>query len=372
MSDSLRSPGPPSSHPQVPSSLESQSGSSGTGYTGGSYQQTPVPSGPSKPNHRTLLVSAAITVASSLIIYYLTTYLNRPKSDAGNNLLVVKQSTIDAWDSYETYENLYTTNALLFERKLKDNPNYPYLAEFEKESSKFVKDIETLKQKKDVDIDLLNVFDRRLENERTLLKDVKAYYEKLKKVAASSKPDTEKAIEFVNLMTWYTEYYKTAFEKSVNDIQLIANTLSDRYGSHFDMQKFLLIQIAPARMKSNDSLMTVLHERLKMLSGNGQNPSLQLQPVLNLRAEQIAGTWREEEGKLVLEKNGKMLYFFPPEDSARGTWKIDAGKLRLDAVMIPSGAKKIWIFNVNNLMPESCILTVDTDEEDRYFLKREN
>ena len=166
MSDSLRASGPPSSHPQVPSSLGSESGSSGTGNQGGYFQPSPAPSGPSGPNHRTLIISAVITVASSLIIYYLTTYLNKPKSDSGNNLLVVKQSTIDAWDSYETYENLYTTNALLFERKLKDDPTYPYLAEFERESSKFVKDVETLKQKKDVDPDLLNVFDRRLENEK--------------------------------------------------------------------------------------------------------------------------------------------------------------------------------------------------------------
>lgn len=371
MSDSLRASGPPSSHPQVPSSLGSESGSSGTGNQGGYFQPSPAPSGPSGPNHRTLIISAVITVASSLIIYYLTTYLNKPKSDSGNNLLVVKQSTIDAWDSYETYENLYTTNALLFERKLKEDATYPYLAEFERESSKFVKDVETLKQKKDVDPDLLNVFDRRLENEKTTLKDVKGYFEKLTKAATSNKPETEKTIEIVSLMTWYTEYYKTAFERSINDIQLIAGRLSERYGSHFDMKKFLIIQIAPARMKSNDSLMAVLQERLQLLSGNGKNPTLQLMPVQNLRTDQIAGIWREGEGRLSLDKNGKMSYHFPPEDSAAGTWKIDAGKLRLDAVLYPSGAKKIWIFNVNNLMPDACILTVDTDEEDRYFLKRE-
>lgn len=368
MSDNPRSPGPPSSHPQIQTSYESGSASSG----GSSQGSAPTPpAAPSGPNHRTLLLSAAITVASSLIIYYLTTYLNKPKSDAGNNLLVVKQATTDAWDSYESYENLYTTNALLFERKLKEDINYPYIAEFERESSKFVKDIETLKQKKDVDPDLLNVFDRRLENEKTLLKDVKAYYEKLKAIAVTNKPETQKAIELVNLMTWYTEYYKTAFEKSVNDIEIISHTLADRYGSHFDLKKFLIIQIAPQRMKSNDSLMAVLHERLQLLSGNGKNPTLALIPVQNLKAEQIAGIWREGEGRLVLDKNGKVSYHFPSEDSAAGTWKIDAGKLRLDVALYPSGAKEIWIFTVNNLVGDACVLTVNSDGEDRYFLKRE-
>lgn len=305
--------------------------------------------------------------------------MNRSKGEASNdNHLEMKEATGAAWKSYMAYENAYTKNMLSFEDGLKQTGLEPYIEGLKTESAKFTNAVTELIKGKNIDKDLVNALNRRLENESSSLKKALAFYDDMK--AFSSRTGDARKIkeDFVNQQLQWNLYYKGAYERAVNDIQEIARVLSERYGQTFTLNDFLVIQQMPQRMKTNDSMITVWQNMEVDSEGNIINDKnlekqgKQDEAVSNkeIKATDISGTWNANGDALSLSNNGRMTWVLSTGQKASGSWKMENGKLHMDAVIASNNQKIFWLFNLSEVTGNSFTMTLDAKPYNRYHFVR--
>ncbi len=364
MPDNPRVPGHPS---DVPSSratgriTDSSTSSLNTGST------TPIPSPPvsssSKIHTRNVIIGAIVTIITSTTVFYLTQYLKKPE---GDSFLTTKAATTAAWKSYMAYENIYTKNTLSLTKNARGISRDSLLKEIKKESDKFLKDVADLATGKNIDKDLIKAMNRRLDNETSSFPALEQYYKNLDRINKSNGSPKEIKDAWVNEMTRYSEYTKGSFERAVNDIQVIAETLSKRYGEQFSMNDFLVVQIEPQLTKTNDSVITVL--RNIEIDSNG-NVVQKVNTVI-VKEKDIIGNWDADGQLFTFDKNGKMAWVLGNGEKSTGTWKIEDNILRLDATLARTQQKGFWRFYVSNITENSLTLISAKDNTVIYYLVR--
>jgi hypothetical protein len=350
-----------SDNPRMPGHPSDMNSSRSTGQVHNSIPQInittpqPQPSGSSGNNQaRNIILGAIATVFTSTLIYYLTVYQNRNKSE-GINRLEIKEATIEAWKSYKAYENAYTSNLFSFEKTATESGSFePYFTGLNTESKKFVTDLTDLSETKDIDKDLIKAFNRRLDNEKSTLEKANEYYERLKQISKKNTGDVKKFKEdFVAEQIRYTQYYKGAYERSINDIQEIAKTLSERYGQSFSLSDFLIIQMMPQRIKAQDSLIKVLQQIDIDSNGN----IVQKNFAINLKAKDVEGNWNVDGDVVSLQKNGVLNWTLAGGKKATGTWKVEEEKIKIEASVAGSNEKINTSYRVSNLTASSFTIT---------------
>lgn len=312
-------------HPRHPSDIHS-SGPSDMNSQAGMQQSNPQPihhySAP-PPNHQTrnIILGAIATVITSTIIYYLTVYQN---SNKGDTRLQIKEATIEGWKSYKAYENAYYANLISIQNSVNDVSNLePYLQEAKVESAKFVKDLTGLSKTKNLDKDLVNAFDRRLENEKGHMVKTDEYFGNIKTVMQSGKSLKELKQMLVAEDIRWNRYYKGAFERATNEVQEVAKTLSERYGQSFSMNDFLVVQQQPARQRAVDSVIQVLSNI--EIDDNGN--IVQTNYAVNLTSKDMEGTWNVDGDVVKLNKSSSLDWTMQEGGKATGTWKIHENQL---------------------------------------------
>jgi hypothetical protein len=341
---------------------------------GGPYSSSPPPA-PQPPNNqlRNIIIGAIVTICSSVLIYYLTTYMNKSKTESGSaDWREMKENTVSAWRSYMAYENTYTKNLLSFEKTVAQDGMDSYIDGMNKESEKFTNDVGDLAQSKDVDKDLIKALHRRLDNEKTSLKKANDYYASLKTILAKKGDVNKIRSEFVNAELQWNRYYKGAFERAINDIQEIAKTLTEKYGQSFSMDDFLVVQIMPQRMKTNDSLIAVLQNIVLDSTGNiiSNNNVPTTAYAKNVDPKDITGTWNADGDVFSLLPNGKMTWVLEDGSRASGNWKLENDKLKVNAVLEKNNQKQMWIFNLSGITGNSFTITLDASPYNTYNFVR--
>ena len=366
MSDNPRMPGHPSDMNSSRSSEASSNTASSNYNTNTPSPYPPAPAHSSNNQTRNIILGAIATVFTSTLIYYLTVYQNRNKSDS--NRLEVKEATIEAWKSYKAYENAYTSNLFSFEKTATETGSYdPYFAGLNTESKKFVADLTDLSKTKDIDKDLIKAFNRRLENEKSTLEKVNEYYERLKQVLKKNTGNIKKFKEdFVAEQIRYTQYYKGAYERAINDIQEIAKILSERYGQSFSMSDFLIIQMMPQRIKTQDSLINVLQQIDIDSNGN----IVQQNFATNLKIKDLEGNWNVDGDVVSLQKNGVLNWTLAGGKKATGTWKVVEEKIKIEATVAGSDEKINSTYRVSNLTASSFTITQTEPPYGQYDVTR--
>ena len=368
MSDNPRMPGHPSDMPSSRSSDSSSNTSASQYNTNSPSPYPPAPAHSSSNNQtRNIILGAVATIITSTLIYYLTVYQNRNKSE-GNNRLEIKEATIEAWKSYKAYENTYTSNLFSFEKTANETNSFePYFAGLNTESKKFVTDLTDLSKTKDIDKDLVKAFNRRLDNEKSTLEKANEYYERLKQVSKKNTGNFKKFKEdFVAEQIRYTQYYKGAYERAINDIQEIAKILSERHGQPFSMSDFLIIQMMPQRIKTQDSLINVLQHIDIDSNGN----IVQQNFATNLRTKDLEGNWNVDGDVVYLQKNSSLSWTLSDGKKATGNWKIVDDKLKIEAVITGSNEKVDWTFKVSNLTSSSFTISQNEPPYQQYDVTR--
>lgn len=369
MSDNPRIPG-------HPSDMNSSRSSDSSSNTSASHYNTNTPSPyPPAPAHsssnnqtRNIVLGAIATIFTSTLIYYLTVYQNRNKSE-GNNRLEVKEATIEAWKSYKAYENVYTSNLFSFEKTANESGSFdPYFAGLNTESKKFVADLTDLSKTKDIDKDLVKAFNRRLDNEKSTLEKANEYYEHIKQISKNSGNIKKFKEDFVAEQIRYTQYYKGAYERAINDIQEIAKILSERHGQSFSMSDFLIIQMMPQRIKTQDSLINILQHIDIDSNGN----IVQQNFATNLRTKDLEGSWNVDGDVVSLQKNGLLNWTLSGGKKATGTWKIMDDRLKVEATITGSNEKVDWTFRVSNLTSASFTISQVEPPYQQYDVTRIN
>lgn len=355
-------------HSDIPSSRHSAGMPNPAGSSGaGNYNPPPPQHGGtphSKFHLRNILIGSVATIITSTIIFYLTQYLKKPE---GGEFQRKKNATTAAWKSYVGYENVYTENILSYQKTGQLQGRDAYLAGMKKESAKFQKDIQDLQKRKYLDEDLLKVFSKRLENENASFPVIEAFYNKLTAIENSNKSVKEKKDELTNEMIQYNMTVNGMYERSVNELKGIAKILAERYGGSFSENDFLLIQIAPKMMKSNDSLVLVLMNVIMDSAGNiieNKNFSVNVNP------DNLVGKWTIEGANITLAKDGKMIWLVANGSKAEGTWKVENDKLKIQATTTPEKNKVTWLFNLAYITPNSFTMVLDHSPYNLYRLVR--
>ncbi len=323
---------------------------------------TPPPS--TKIHTRNLVIGAIVTIITSTIIFYLTQYLKKPEG-GGDNYTKKKEATIEAWESYMAYENIYAKNILVLDT-LTVGPEL-LLGEVKKESAKFTRDMEDLSKKKYLDNDLVKAFNRRLENEKIFIPLFEQYVQKTITLQKNNRPLQEKINEQAVVLEEWINAYKTRFDRAVNDINEIGHILSGRYPHTFDMKNFFIIQKTPEQLHKMDSILTVLQNTKVDEKGNiivGISFSLNVDPV------SVTGKWTTPGMVVDLQPKGKLTWTVSNGGIATGTWKIENDRLKVAAVIMPLNKKVNWTFKFADITPASFILANDDPPYEIYRMKK--
>lgn len=322
-------------------------------------------------NHlRNLIIGAVITAVGSISVYYATVYQNRNRDDSDD----IKKATTTAWTSYVAYDNAYAKNSLSLEKTALGNSNFAeYVSGVKKESEKFVNDVTDVMKRKDVDKDLLKALQRRLDNEKTSMSKLDKFIASIEALQTDTvMTPKEKTEKFIAIEIEWNNYYKGAFERAVNDIQEIATTLSDRYNTKFSTSDLLVVQIMPQKMKSNDSTLAILQNA--EVDENGiivRKTDPEGYPfVKDIKESDIIGSWNTDGNAISFQKNGTMLWVLAGGGKASGPWKIEKGKILIDATIEKNNKKITWYLRVSQLSHDQLALTNDVPPYEMYHLVR--
>ncbi len=364
MSDNPRVPGHPSDVPSSRAAGRTTDSSDSSMKAGpGSPMASPPVSSPNKIHTRNIIIGAVVTIITSTTVFYLTQNLKKPEE---NRFSTTKEATTAAWRSYVTYENIYTKNTLSLSRNTVGVSLDSVLKSFKKESDKFQKDLIDLASGKKMDKDLIKAMNRRLDNEKSSIPVLEQYYKNIDRINNSKGSLKEKKDALVNEMARYSEFTKSFFERAVNDIQLIAETLSKRYGEQYSMNDFLIVQMEPQIVKTNDSVINVI---LNMEIDSNGNLVQKINTVI-VKEKDIIGNWNADGQVFTFEKNRKMAWVLGNGDKTTGTWKIEDNILRLDGTLPRIKQKGSWRFYVSNITENSLTLISAKDNTVIYFLVR--
>ena len=333
---------------------------------------------------RNVITGVLTTVLGATVIYFLG--FNH-RSD-GNNFLVMKEATTNAWKSYESFENTYTKNSLSLIKDAATIGLDEFLTQTKQESEKFKKSVEELAKKKDIDKDLVTALNKRLDNEKSSMPKVEKYIDELRKIANSTMTDQEKTAAVTREDQKYAATSSGLYERAVNDIQDIAKILSARYGQPFSMDDFLIIQIHDQNKKTADSLANLNRtnqENNNNNNGNQQpvdpnnignnrqvtgntNPSVTNNTVINER--NLTGDWSTADAKISLMENDTMSWDLNSGENAYGTWKIINNQLYMYVTNSRTGQKFTWIFDLSNVAARSFTMTLTVQPYNTYKLVR--
>ncbi|HUM98233.1 MAG TPA: hypothetical protein PK275_10270 [Chitinophagaceae bacterium] len=363
-----------SDNPRLPENNYNSSstrGNSGQANPPGSSQQghyipPPVNNPPPKVHVKNLAIGAIVTIITSTIIFLITQNLRKPE---GNNFQKKKEATVETWKSFVGYENAYFRNMMSYQNPAATDGLDGFLNSIKTESEKFVKDVEDLKRRKNIDEDLIKVFNKRIENEKNSIPPVEKYYQTLTAIADSKKPLKEIKEASTNEMIRFATLTNGMYERSMNDLKEIAKVLADRYGGTFSMDEFLMVQQAPGLMQKNDSLIQFLQNIVLDSSGNiieNKNFVKQINPDL------IIGKWSTDGAIVTLSKNNSVNWIETEGISATGSWKIDKDKLVIMATSKPSGEIINWRFNLTNVSVNAFTLVQDGAPYEIYQMIRSN
>lgn len=346
-------PRQPDRNSEVPSARPSSAPNQGNPNHDSGYNPPPPPPNyvpPTKTHVRNLLIGAVITIITSTVVFYLTQVVFK-KPDS-NDFQRRKEATIDAWDSYVAYENIYTKNTFILDST--DTDIEKLLADAKIESGKFQKDVADLTTRKDVDKDLIRVLNRRLENEKNNFPLFEQYANHIAAIIKSNKPLKTRLDEQAAALSEWLKTYRGLYERAINDIKEIARVLSDRYPHQFDMNSFDVVTQTPGRLLQLDSLLIIMKNTTYDSSGY---VIVGIDFARNVKPSSITGKWVTTNSMNVdIDPDGKMIWTVSNGGEADGSWKLENDKLKMQAVIKPQNKKVVWIFKLAYIRANSFTL----------------
>jgi hypothetical protein len=366
MSDNPRVPGHPS---DVPSSRATGRNTDSPASPLNSGSANPIPSPSSSSTNkllpRNIIIGALVTVITSTTVFYLTQYVT--KKPEGNDFLITKEATTTAWKSYVGYENIYTENFFSLIKTSGDMGLDSQFKSIKKESEKFQKDVADLSSGKKIDKDLIKVLNRRLDNETRSMPVVEQYYKKIDSIFKSKGSPGEKKDALVNEMSRYSEFTKGFYERAINEIRIIAEILSKRYGEPFSMNDFAIVRMKPQITMTTDSVINML--RNVVIDSSGKIIRINNYTSL-IKPDNVTGKWSSEGATITLSKNGKMNRLASDGSNVEGTWKIEKDKLIVLSTAHPDNRKIKTSFNIAELTANSFKIMLDEPPYNIYLMTR--
>jgi hypothetical protein len=332
----------------------------------GSYSPGPAATPPSSGNNnqlRNVVIGAIITVCSSVIIYYLTVYMNKGKAESGgSSYLEMKEATQNAWKRYVDIDNIYYKSILLLAKDNTLTSNLDrYSEEISKEGDRFKKDAEAIMKEKNVDPAFTLMISRRLEREAESNKESNRFYAKLKAISSSNADDSTKLRQLQETMENFQIVATRVLKTAGAEVEALSKTLSQTYGQAFNLDEVLLYKdykMAMSRTSENSNNLWAVA------------PPDSSKFAKNVSAKSLTGEWNDNGTSLALLKDGNMKYSMASGDEASGTWKIENDKLRLDVTDTETNRKNVFTFYLSDIAAGSFTAILSSRPYDTYHLVR--
>jgi hypothetical protein len=351
---------------------------------------------------RNVTVSVLSTVLGATMIWLLG--FNH-SSGSGSNFLEIKDATISAWKSYETYENTYTKNSQSLLQDIRNIGLDEYIKQIHMESDKFLKSVGELATNKNIDKDLITALNRRIDNEKLTMPKVDNYVNGIKDIVNGNLSDDEKKTALHNADLKWASISEGMFQRAVNDIGEIAKTLSERYAQRFSMDDFLVIQLYNQNKKTADSLTNLNQNNPVTNPGNNNNNNnnpgnitptdpnnnnannnnnvsnagynnattntTNNNSAVATDGKILAGKWSTTGANIELSQNGKFYWeVLSTGDKSTGTWQFYNNQLYMYPVSQGNNGNTTWAFNLSNVTTNSFTMQLAVSPYNMYSLVR--
>jgi len=365
MPDNPRNSGHPSDMP----SSRTPDTTSGAGYSPPNY--TPQPQEPTKGScgnnqTRNIIIGSIATIIASTSVYYLTQYINTRKSDSTPSSLVMKEATTNAWKRYVTMENIYYKAAIGitdYKSMVVDEDNAfavvdKFVAGLAREADIFKKDAAKIAKEKNVDPALKTMLNRRIDRQTEFIDLITAFVAKSKGIYNTTR-DTVTRDKKINMATAALTYnMKLLYEKAATEIEELSKTLSATYAVPFDPNEVQIFSDYKKNISGPNSL--------------DEEPIDTASYLTNFDSRSLVGNWDDHGNKINLGNDNTFTYSLLNGEKAAGNWKIEQGKLRLDAIHPSTKQQLLWFFRIKDITANSFTMTLNISPFDTYHLERVN
>lgn len=352
MPDNPRMTGHPS---DIPSSRSSE-GSGNTNMSGPpgppQYNQPPSPSGSSGNNQtRNIIIGAIATVIASTTVYYLTQYVNNKKTDSAPHHIIVKDANISAWKRYVSIDNLFYKNIIALvsdEQLVKNFDNYK--AELQTETDKFIKDAELIIKEKYIDNTFVTMINRRVKREQESTNIRTAFIDNVQKINQSKIDEREKKKKRFAESSSFFNHSVRLYKMAANEIEDLTKTLTETYATRFDPNEVLIYSDYKKSASAADSIRAEVTDSAAYYDAK----------TVKANGHLLIGNWISENNKVSLQENGSVSFSLEYGEEATGIWKIEANKLRIDALSSVTKSDITWLFYVRNVTANSFTVKLST------------
>jgi len=358
-----------SGHPSDMPSSRTPDQTSGSGYSQNNYTPPPPPQGPqpgSSGNNQTrnILIGTIATIIASTSVYYLTQYINNRKTDSTPSSLVMKEATTNAWKRYVTMENIYYKAAIgitdyksiVVDEETTFTVVDKFVTDLAREADIFKKDAAKIAKEKNVDPALTTMLNRRIDRQTEFIDLIRTFVAKAKGIYNKTR-DTATRDKKINTATAALTYnMKLLYEKAATEIEELSKTLSATYAIPFDPNEVQIFSDYKKNISGPNSLDEETIDTASYLT--------------NFDSRSLVGNWDDHGNKISLLKDNTFNYSLLNGEKAAGSWKIEGGKLRLDAVHPSTKQQLLWLFRIKDITANSFTMTLNISPFDTYHLER--
>jgi len=323
---------------------------------------------------KNMIITVLTTVLGATAVYFLG--FSNKKSSLSK--LEKEEVTVQAWKTYVTLENIYTKNSTsLFRDAVQYGGFKEVIVENRKESEKFMQSVNELMLTDGLDKDMVTMLKRRLENETKQIPIGEKLYvqiDELIDVAVDKKWNNSQLNDSVVAMSnRYTEKNKGMVERSLNDIEELSKTLTERYDQPFDMNEFLIIQV----YRNKRDMMSILDDEKtedggKKVTTGGVKAEGTEGNDASIDKEYFEGKWDAQGATITFSADGNLSWSVKsPPSEATGTWEVVDQKLVMNITKHPqTGKKGKWMFTIGQKKAASFQMILTVEPFNYYVLTR--
>lgn len=341
-----------------------------------------------------ILIPVITTVLGATAIYFLGFNKKGGGRSDMETLLITKEATIKAWKSFVSSSNIGYKNTMSlteeYTKKLTEEARQgfesmvpvmkDYREELFRESKKLVQDMEgILKKEEDIDHDFASMINRALDNQKDQDKKISVFFDNLISLAKSDLSIQEKAEKWQKEAEKIIVAGERTDERAANEAEGIAKILSEKYGQTFDLNELLVyVDYTKGKDKKNTKDHNDPAPPDPDAGGGVEVKDPEVKPGNDVSNEAVptasllTGEWEMTNGALELSKNGDMFWTFENKGYTSGTWKLQDGKLQMNATNPDNGKKSVLIGFLSNVTQNSFTMTFMTSPKEVYHFKRTN
>ncbi|HYM94673.1 MAG TPA: hypothetical protein VET23_11080 [Chitinophagaceae bacterium] len=293
---------------------------------------------------RNVITGVITTVIGAGALYLLK--FNKSGDTTETNFLVMKEATVNAWNSYVSSENSAYRNLQTYTANYKNDEFSHFKNGVLSEWSHYRKSLELLLEKKAMDPSLYSFLQKRDDALTELEYDLTTHLDKYYSILQSTSGDdqTKKLKEENSKFNNETSDFYQLFG---NDIDELCKALTSKYGYTFSATSLL-------RFQKNQN------------NNNNNTTNDNSGGVNNIDRQKLVGSWKVVNDYMYQYVDGSFYLYGANGDSSYGTWSLNNDMLELNYGHYGGSAKTKFLYKIIN-QTDNSFVAQSTDESHYTF-----